>query len=179
MPIERFPLPESAAYSYAQRFNAEHRGTDIMAPHGTPVLAVERGTAWSNIEPKGGNVVYLQGASGWRYFYGHLATWQLQVISATQQQPVEVEAGAELGVVGNTGNAAGGPPHLHFQQRTSYSRGWQTVDPFPDLVRVDPKRGGVPGRGYATLGTQEGTAALLVFAFLLFKSQSLKSRLIR
>lgn len=137
--MQRFPLPESARYSYARRFNAQHLGTDILAPLGTPVLAVERGRAWSNNETKGGKVVYLQGESGRRYFYGHLSEWQLRIISATPTTAVEVDAGDELGKVGNTGNAEGGPTHVHFQQRD----GSLVIDPYDDLYAVDPHRRGV------------------------------------
>lgn len=139
--LERFPLPASAAYSYAQRFGVDHRGTDIMAPSGTPVVAVEDGVAWATIDTKGGNVVYLDGTSGERFYYAHLSSWSPKLV-VTSDPKVEVKAGDPLGYVGTTGNAAGGAPHLHFQQR----RGSLTIDPFDDLIAVDPhKRGVRPG----------------------------------
>lgn len=134
--LERFPLPADAAYSYAQRFTIDHRGTDIMAPLGTKVLAVESGKAWAATEPKGGNVVYLEApsprlfAAPTVYFYGHL--WD----AAISTEPRDVKAGELLGYVGNTGNAMGGPPHLHFQVR----QGSLVIDPFDLLQAVDPHR---------------------------------------
>jgi murein DD-endopeptidase MepM/ murein hydrolase activator NlpD len=133
--MDRFPLPESAKYGYAQRFTMQHLGTDIMAPLGTHVLAVESGTAWASIDPKGGNVVYLDGDSGLRYYYAHLASWT-PLLVVTNDPKVKVQAGDALGYVGNTGNAATTATHLHFQMR----KGSLAIDPFDDLQAVDPHR---------------------------------------
>jgi murein DD-endopeptidase MepM/ murein hydrolase activator NlpD len=159
--VERFPLPTSAAYSYTRNFSSRHMGTDIMAPAGTPVLAVENGKAWSNIEPKGGRVAYLQGASGARYFYGHLSEWTLKLISATAEKPLLVHAGDELGKVGTSGNAEGREPHLHFQIR----RGSAVTDPFNELAQVDENDRGTD------VASNMGTG-LLVLAVLWFLSGS-------
>jgi murein DD-endopeptidase MepM/ murein hydrolase activator NlpD len=140
--LERFPLPASAAYSYAQRFSASHRGTDIMAPSGTMVVAVESGKAWPALDAKGGRVVYLEAPSKRllgaprRYYYAHLLGWDAPIESATAANPRSVEAGELLGYVGNTGNAKDGPPHLHFQVR----QGSLVIDPFDLLQDVDPHR---------------------------------------
>lgn len=143
--MDRFPLPANSKYSYESGFRPPtHMGIDIMAPAHTPVLAVESGVAWSSNEPKGGRVVYLLGDSRARYFYGHLESWALGLITATEQQPVRVQAGEDVGKVGTTGNAAGGAPHVHFQIR----RGSEVADPFPELYAVDPHhRGNVPEPG--------------------------------
>lgn len=140
--MDVFPLPRSSAYSYARNFGA-HLGTDIMAPLGTPVLAVEDGKAWTDIDPKGGKVAYLQGMSGQRYYYAHLDSWATKLIQRTQQSPLSVSLGTELGTVGTTGNAKGGAPHLHFQSR----RGSAVFDPFNELLRVDPHKRGVDAGG--------------------------------
>lgn len=131
--MDRFPLPPEAEYSYRQRFTTEHHGIDIMAPKGTHAVAVEDGTAWAATEPKGGNVVYLDGLSGNRYFYGHLWQWTPNMVISDNPK-VPVKAGDALGYVGNTGNAAGRATHLHFQIR----RGSLRIDPFPELQAVDP-----------------------------------------
>jgi murein DD-endopeptidase MepM/ murein hydrolase activator NlpD len=158
--MDVFPLPPSSSYSYARRFNSEHRGTDIMAPLGTPVLAVEGGAVWSDIEPKGGKVAYLLGDSGTTYFYGHLSEWALKVISATKEQPYMVHAGTEIGKVGNTGNAAGGPPHVHFQMRHGVSF---PSDPFDALLEADDNKRGKGGGG--------GGGAVFALALLWFLSR--------
>jgi murein DD-endopeptidase MepM/ murein hydrolase activator NlpD len=130
--VEHFPLPADAQYSYASAFNrGVHNGIDIFAPKGTPVLAVSSGIATTSIEPKGGKVVYLQGDDRRKYFYGHLDTWNVRLLA---RDPWDVEAGEVLGYVGNTGNAAGKSPHVHFE--VEYQR--RKYDPFPLLREVDP-----------------------------------------
>ena len=86
-----------------------HRGVDIFAPRGTPVLAATDGWV-TRVETTrvGGNVVWMQPLFGnMRVYYAHL-----------HEQWVEpgefVLAGQPLGSVGNTGNAVTTPPHLHF-----------------------------------------------------------------
>jgi murein DD-endopeptidase MepM/ murein hydrolase activator NlpD len=86
-----------------------HRGVDIFAPRGTPVLAATDGWV-TRVETTrvGGNVIWVQPLFGnMRLYYAHL-----------HEQWVEpgdfVLAGQPLGAVGNTGNAVTTPPHLHF-----------------------------------------------------------------
>jgi murein DD-endopeptidase MepM/ murein hydrolase activator NlpD len=130
-----FPLPASAHYSYERRFGVEHKGIDIMAPRGTPVLAVEAGTAWATIDSKGGNVVYLESINGRRYYYAHLERWSA-ILLGTNDPKVDVSVGDILGYVGNTGNAAGKATHLHLQVR----EGDRYFDPYDDLRALDPNR---------------------------------------
>jgi murein DD-endopeptidase MepM/ murein hydrolase activator NlpD len=86
-----------------------HRGVEIFAARGTPVLAATDGWV-TRVETTrvGGNVVWIQPLFGnMRVYYAHL-----------HEQWVEpgefVVAGQPLGAVGNTGNAITTPPHLHF-----------------------------------------------------------------
>jgi murein DD-endopeptidase MepM/ murein hydrolase activator NlpD len=86
-----------------------HRGVDIFAPRGTPVLAATDGWV-TRVETTrvGGNVVWIQPLFGnVRLYYAHL-----------NEQWVEpgdfVLTGEPVGAVGNTGNAITTPPHLHF-----------------------------------------------------------------
>jgi murein DD-endopeptidase MepM/ murein hydrolase activator NlpD len=130
-----FPLPASAHYSYQRRFGTEHKGIDIMAPRGTAVLAVEAGTAWATVDPKGGNVVYLDSINGRRYYYAHLDHWSA-ILQSGNNPKVDVSVGDILGYVGNTGNAAGKAPHLHLQIR----EGDRYFDPYDDLRTLDPNR---------------------------------------
>jgi peptidoglycan LD-endopeptidase LytH len=144
--MNRFPLFPDGPYSYAQNFTLQHLGIDIMAPRGTPVLAVDDGKAWRQIDTKGGKVVYLAAAKE-TYYYAHLDEWYPTLADAAHRdEAIDVRAGDALGFIGNTGNAAGRPPHLHFQIR----RGSLTIDPFADLQAVDPH----PERG--TSGTTIG-----------------------
>lgn len=105
-----------------------HRAIDIMAPRGTPVLAISDGEivrVGSN--RLGGNVLYLRAADGSHdFYYAHLDSYSDLAVEGTT-----VRQGDVLGTVGNTGNARSTPPHLHFQAlRRTGSRSSSPVNPY-------------------------------------------------
>jgi murein DD-endopeptidase MepM/ murein hydrolase activator NlpD len=108
-----------------------HQGVDIFAPRGTPVVAAADGLVTSvGTNGLGGNVVWLmRPMRGESLYYAHLDT---QLVTAGSY----VRRGDVLGTVGNTGNARGGPTHLHFG---IYASGG-AVDPLPYLVSVPPAK---------------------------------------
>jgi peptidoglycan LD-endopeptidase LytH len=84
-----------------------HTGQDLMAAHGTPVVAIEAGRVYQvNWHWAGGNQLYILGESGGLWFYAHLAS------AAIVPGGARVEAGQRVGFVGSTGNAIS--THLHF-----------------------------------------------------------------
>jgi murein DD-endopeptidase MepM/ murein hydrolase activator NlpD len=87
----------------------EHRGVDIFAPRGTPVLAATDGFI-TRVETtrRGGNVIWMQPLFGnMRVYYAHLdEQWVTPGDFVVEGEP--------LGAIGNTGNARTTPPHLHF-----------------------------------------------------------------
>jgi hypothetical protein len=88
-----------------------HHGDDIFAPLGAPLLAVADGVVFSvGPNPIGGNRLWLQDKAGNQYYYAHLSAYTPLARNGTH-----VHAGDVLGFVGNTGDAAGGPYHLHFE----------------------------------------------------------------
>ncbi len=103
-----------------------HEGTDILSPRGafivSPVDAVVGRTGYGS---NGGNYVYTYTAGGERYYYAHL-----DAIPKNIQSGQILKTGDLIGYVGNTGNAAGGPTHLHFG---IYARG-TAINPFPRLT---------------------------------------------
>ncbi len=110
----------------------KHEGIDILAPRGTPAIAAANGTVTRVSENKlGGLSVYLRpDGKNYTLYYTHL---DLQLAHNGQK----VMVGDTLGLVGNTGNAAGGPTHLHFGIYTDNG----AVDPFPfvNIRSKDPK----------------------------------------
>jgi murein DD-endopeptidase MepM/ murein hydrolase activator NlpD len=88
-----------------------HQGIDLLAPAGTPLVAVASGhiTRLSNTDRgRGGISLRLRDARGTAYYYAHN---HHNLVRLGQR----VHVGQLLARVGATGNARGGPPHLHFQ----------------------------------------------------------------
>jgi peptidoglycan LD-endopeptidase LytH len=88
-----------------------HQGIDLLAPAGTRLVAVASGhiSRLSNRDRgRGGISLWLRDARGTAYYYAH----NQQNLARLGQQ---VRAGQVIARIGATGNARGGPPHLHFQ----------------------------------------------------------------
>lgn len=86
-----------------------HGGVDMRTQAGTPVYPMAPGTVTNvGTDPLGGNVVNVQHAGGVRTYYAHLST-------AKVHKGDKVDNNTVLGTVGQTGNAKGTVPHLHFQ----------------------------------------------------------------
>jgi hypothetical protein len=103
-----------------------HKGFDMLAPVGTPVVSpteavvirIGRGTS-------AGNYVYTANPGDETFAYMHL-----DEIADDLESGDELAVGGLIGFVGNTGNASGGPAHLHFEIR----EGRNHTDPFPRLT---------------------------------------------
>lgn len=103
-----FPLPDWRGL-IGLHHGTDPGAADLMAPSGTPIRSMVDGTVTSvGTTGPGGNNVTIHGADGLDYYYAHMRDLPLV------QQGQAVLAGAGLGVVGETGNAAGTGPHLHL-----------------------------------------------------------------
>jgi murein DD-endopeptidase MepM/ murein hydrolase activator NlpD len=130
----RFPgavFPVLGIYTYshdwlAPRVGHLHQGIDIFAARGTPLVAVQDGTvdALSNYG-LGGISLHVTNERGDYFYYAHLSGYAPGV-----HEGMAVKAGEVIGYVGNTGDAATTPPHLHFEVHPG---GGPAVDPFPYL----------------------------------------------
>jgi peptidoglycan LD-endopeptidase LytH len=97
-----------------------HEGVDLMAPRGTPNVAVVSGSVTMKSGGAAGNGVYLQGDNGDLYRYFHL--------DAYAGGARQVGQGEVIGYTGNTGDASGGAPHTHFE---IHPGGGGAVNPYP------------------------------------------------
>ena len=103
-----WPVPQ---YRYVSRWmSASHKGADIVAPYGTPIIASDSGVVqtagWHNHPYGYGNYVIIDHGNGWTTLYGHMSS-----IAVTAGEAVE--AGQIIGYVGNTGYSFGN--HCHFE----------------------------------------------------------------
>ncbi len=131
-----FPIygPASTSDSFgAPRTTTWHHGVDIFAPLGAPVLAVADGTlfnvGWNEV---GGNRLWVRDGAGNEFYYAHLSAY-----SPLALEGAAVQAGDVIGFVGTTGDAAGTPPHLHFEihPRELLWMGYDgAIDPYPYLM---------------------------------------------
>ncbi|MEJ2803098.1 M23 family metallopeptidase [Comamonadaceae bacterium PP-2] len=107
-----------------------HQGIDIFARRGTPVIAATEGLVARIGENRlGGTVVWVYGPGRQRHYYAHLDR-----VAETLETGDRVAVGDVLGYVGNTGNARGTPPHLHYG---IYAMGG-AINPYPLLIAPEP-----------------------------------------
>ena len=97
-----------------------HQGVDLKAPVGTPVLAPTAGTVHQITGTRGGLQFRLDGDDGYVHYGSHLDSFGASG---------RVAAGDVIGTVGTSGNAVGGPPHLHYSVRF----GDGLINPYPSL----------------------------------------------
>ena len=117
-----------------------HKGIDIFATKGRPVRSSTAGlVVYSGNIEMGGNILVVLGPK-WRFhYYAHLE-------SAIVGGGDLVSPGESIGTVGDTGNAAGKQPHLHYVifsmlpypwHFATESQGWKKMfylDPTPKIL---------------------------------------------
>ena len=124
MPVTGVRVRDVVGNFGAPRGRRIHEGLDIMAPEGTEVYAAAAGTvAFAGRTALGGWTVQIEGDTR-TFWYTHL-----QSIAPDLAEGVRVTPATLIGRVGRSGNAAGGPPHLHFEIVTAKG----PVDPLPLL----------------------------------------------
>jgi murein DD-endopeptidase MepM/ murein hydrolase activator NlpD len=137
------PLPNLKRADIRDTFNEiradgkPHEATDIMAPRGTPILAIGDGTVTKLFYSRfGGNTVYeFDPPQTYCYYYAHLDRYALGT-----REGMPVHKGDVLGYVGSTGNASPDAPHLHLAIfRLGPEKRWwvgTAINPYPLLMKI-------------------------------------------
>ena len=129
-----------------------HEGCDIMAPLGRELVAAEDGVLTKvGSNGLGGTSLSITGVSGTRYYYAHLSAYAPGIVQGGQ-----VTAGQAVGYAGNTGDAAGGPTHLHFE---IHPDGGPAVDPYPLLRAAYDTRRRAQLTAVVRSGSRNGSGA--------------------
>jgi murein DD-endopeptidase MepM/ murein hydrolase activator NlpD len=110
----------------------QHRGNDIFAPRGTPLVAMDdaviiRANTASNPSALGGITLTLRGSDGTEWYYAHM-----DAIASGVGVGRSVGRGQQVGTVGSTGNASATSPHLHLERRTTAG----SVNPWPVISEI-------------------------------------------
>ena len=113
-----------------------HKGIDIFADEGTPVVAcTDSFVLYSGTYGKGGQVIYALSANWHFHYYAHLQHRDVTSL-------MFVKSGQQIGAVGTTGNAKGKPAHLHYSISTLLPRLWKYDPRLPSswkrLFYIDP-----------------------------------------
>jgi peptidase M23-like protein len=142
-----FPVLGSVEFTNdygAPRPQGPHQGVDILAPRHALALAAEPGRVrFYTGSGRAGCMLYLDGRSGTTYYYIHLnndltegndnrggckigVTFPRGLTSGAR-----VKAGQPVGYVGDSGDANGIHPHLHFEV---HPHGGRSTNPYPYLI---------------------------------------------
>jgi murein DD-endopeptidase MepM/ murein hydrolase activator NlpD len=147
---EGFAFPVYGDASVADDFGAarqigSHRGNDVFAAFGAPVLAVADGTVEKvGTLPISGNRLWLRTGDGDAFFYAHLSAFAPDAVNGRR-----VRAGTVLGFTGNTGDAEPTPPHVHFE---IHPGGADAIDPHAILTTWQERHDVAPGTWLARHG---------------------------
>jgi peptidoglycan LD-endopeptidase LytH len=132
IPVAGVPPKALRSTYYEKRGSTRaHEALDILAPRGTAVLAVEKGTIakFFNSQRGGLTIYQFDDDDEFAYYYAHLDRY-----AADLDEGEKVKRGQVIGYVGTSGNAPPNTPHLHFAifKLGPERRWWQgaPIDPY-------------------------------------------------
>jgi murein DD-endopeptidase MepM/ murein hydrolase activator NlpD len=112
------------SWGFPRSGGRRHKGVDMFAARGTPVVAVVDGRIKFSSNSLGGRSTHLYSDNGTVYYYTHLDAHPSGISSGQR-----VAKGTIVGYVGNSGNARYTSPHNHFEIRPN----GRAVNPYPTV----------------------------------------------
>lgn len=113
------------SWGAARSGGRHHQGIDIFAPRNTPIRSATNGIVVTvGTNQLGGRIVRVLGPGPMWHYYAHLERY-----GAIRPGDL-IRAGDVVGYVGDSGNARGTPPHLHYG---IYRFEGGAVNPYPFL----------------------------------------------
>jgi murein DD-endopeptidase MepM/ murein hydrolase activator NlpD len=128
-PVQGGGLHFIDSWGYVRSGGRAHQGIDMMAGYGTPTVAPVGGRIEHREVSLGGLSWFLHGDDGNTYYGAHLSGYENVGAGRVPQ-------GAVIGYVGESGNAAGTTPHLHFE---IHPGGGGAVNPYPTIDPACPR----------------------------------------
>jgi peptidoglycan LD-endopeptidase LytH len=141
LPVQGAPLSALRDNFDEGRGMHRHEALDIMAPRGTPVVAVDSGRIAKLFRSDAGGITLYQfdRDEKYAYYYAHLDRYAEGIAEGQW-----LKRGDTVGYVGSTGNARGDAPHLHFTIfRLGADRKWwkgTAVNPYRYLAAGNEKQ---------------------------------------
>jgi peptidoglycan LD-endopeptidase LytH len=135
------PSDLTDTFGDARGGDRSHEALDIMAPAGTPVVAVADGHVEKLFDSDAGGLTIYQFEPGgtFAYYYAHLQSYAPGLAEGQA-----IRRGQVIGYVGSTGNADPAAPHLHFAIfRLGPEREWwkgTPINPYPLLRGEEAQR---------------------------------------
>ena len=157
--VKPIVFPVDGTVTYTDTFGAcrdgctrTHEGQDLMGKKMLPLLAAVDGVVHRitfNNTSSGGNSVTIRGADGWTYHYLHInndtpgtddgKASRAQAFPSNIVLGATVSRGQVVGYMGDSGNAEGTSPHLHFEIRQPALPGAYTgtpINPYESLKQA-------------------------------------------
>jgi murein DD-endopeptidase MepM/ murein hydrolase activator NlpD len=133
VPVEDLICPVQAPVTFVNDWGQPrsgwrvHLGTDVFAARGSRNVAIADGVIVRHPNKLGGNAIWLEARDGHKYYSAHLESYAGHFNAKGRRR---VKQGDLIGYSGNTGNAAGGPVHTHFE---IHPGGGAAINPYPAL----------------------------------------------